>query len=121
MYCTATTLGGNNKGDFTEINHDVTRLFNRGDMDVCTHQIRYFFGPMHAGSGRSIARRGERGNISELQYLHNRLKNSSSDGEGCTPADPSIGVCFIIIGTKWPLGLICRGEKTRMCRFRFRF
>ena len=98
----ATALGGQHKGGFTEIIRDVTRLFNRGDMHVCTHghQIRYFLGPMHGCPGHSLAKRGERGNISELQYLGDRLKNRPAGGEGPNPADPSIGVCFIIIGTK---------------------
>ena len=108
--CIATALGGSNKGGFTEINADVTRLFNRVDMHVCIHQIRYFLGPMHDCSGHSIARRGERGNVSEPLHLGGRLKDRSAGGEGATPGDPSIGVCFIIIGSKWPLGIICRGD-----------
>ena len=43
----ATALGGNNRGGAKEIKSDVVRLFNRGDMHLCTHSIRYFLQTMH--------------------------------------------------------------------------
>ena len=51
-----TALGGNNKGGGTEINRDVTRLIDRGDMWLCTHSIRYFLGSMHGTELPYVAR-----------------------------------------------------------------
>ena len=106
----ATALGGNNNFGLNEMNRDVRRLFHRGDMHRCRAQTRYFTKGMYGLPGHRIARRSEVQNIATLSpTVGDKLKSRSAGGEGNEPAGPSIGVDFILLGTAWPLGLVCRG------------
>ena len=91
----ANALGGNNKFGQTEINTDVRRLSNRGDMHKCLVQIRYFTQTMYGLPGHRIARRSEIQNIATLSPLcGEQLKNRSAGGEGKQADNPAIGVGF---------------------------
>ena len=109
----ATALGGNHNFGLKEMNYvyGVRRLSLRGDMHRCGAHIRYFTKGLYGLPGHRIARRSEIQNIATLSpTVGDKMKNRSAGGEGNERADPSIGVDFILLGTAWPLGLVCKGD-----------